>query len=192
MANFYEAYKITSKHEGGYSNHPNDVGGETYKGISRKYHPNWDGWIIIDSLKGPLFPNNLESNNNLQMKVSFFYKENYWNKIKGDDIKYQEIANELYDTGVNMGTVRVTKFLQEGLNLLNLHGKSWSNISVDGVIGNITLNILNNILPYNDVRILYNIMNVLQGIHYINFTRTNESQEVFMRGWFNRIDIIKR
>lgn len=30
-------------HEGGYSNDPIDLGGETYKGIARNAHPNWQG-----------------------------------------------------------------------------------------------------------------------------------------------------
>ncbi|KKK46716.1 hypothetical protein LCGC14_3162480, partial [marine sediment metagenome] len=38
MALFTEAYEITLQHEGGYSNDSDDVGGETYKGVSRRYH----------------------------------------------------------------------------------------------------------------------------------------------------------
>jgi len=34
MANFEQSYAITMGHEGGYDNDPDDVGGETYKGVS--------------------------------------------------------------------------------------------------------------------------------------------------------------
>ena len=48
MANFIKSYEITCKHEGGYSFDPDDAGGETYKGISRRFNPQWSGWKIID------------------------------------------------------------------------------------------------------------------------------------------------
>ena len=36
------------KSEGGYANMEGDSGGETYKGISRKWFPKWEGLKIID------------------------------------------------------------------------------------------------------------------------------------------------
>ncbi|RYD50653.1 MAG: hypothetical protein EOP52_13405, partial [Sphingobacteriales bacterium] len=35
MADFLTAYKRTAVAEGGYANDPDDLGGETYKGIAR-------------------------------------------------------------------------------------------------------------------------------------------------------------
>lgn len=46
--NFLKSYDILIKHEGGYVNDPDDKGGETYKGIARKFNPDWKGWKIID------------------------------------------------------------------------------------------------------------------------------------------------
>lgn len=51
MAEFAKAYKKLEVAEGGYVNDPDDAGGETYKGVSRKANPNWIGWIILDDLK---------------------------------------------------------------------------------------------------------------------------------------------
>lgn len=48
MADFKTAYDITSGLEGGYVNDTNDLGQETYKGISRRFWPHWDGWQHID------------------------------------------------------------------------------------------------------------------------------------------------
>ena len=45
------AFKKVMKHEGGYSHDPDDHGAETYMGISRRYHPDWNGWIYIDDVK---------------------------------------------------------------------------------------------------------------------------------------------
>ena len=36
------------KHEGGYVFDPDDSGGETYKGVARKFHSKWEGWSKID------------------------------------------------------------------------------------------------------------------------------------------------
>lgn len=104
MADFIIAYNKTNKNEGGYSNDPDDRGGETWKGIARNFHPSWGGWSIIDLYKKiPPFPECLNDNKNLENSVKRFYKEMFWDKIKGDKIKSQSIADSLYDSAVNMG-----------------------------------------------------------------------------------------
>ena len=54
MATFEDAYKKVVKVEGSYVCDSDDSGGETYKGISRRYNPKWEGWPIIDNYKKPL------------------------------------------------------------------------------------------------------------------------------------------
>lgn len=104
MANFDEAYQRTLKFEGGWVNDDNDSGKETYKGISRVYEKNWEGWKIVDAYKKkPNFPKNLEADKKLQELVKNCYRKNYWNVIWGDKIRNQKVANDLYDTAVNMG-----------------------------------------------------------------------------------------
>jgi lysozyme family protein len=66
-------YEIVMKYEGGYVNHPNDLGGETYKGIARNAHPNWEGWKFIDQ-KRPV-PEDL---------VRRFYYEQFWKPLRCD------------------------------------------------------------------------------------------------------------
>ena len=61
---FEDIFNKTMGIEGGYVDDPDDRGGETYKGISRKNHPAWEGWEIIDSMKEmehSVFPENLET-----------------------------------------------------------------------------------------------------------------------------------
>lgn len=104
MANFDEAYKRTLKFEGGYVNDPSDRGGETYKGIARKFNAKWRGWDIIDKYKtNPNFPKCLDSDTQLQTLVKQCYRANYWEPLWGDKIQNQAVANDLYDTAVNMG-----------------------------------------------------------------------------------------
>jgi len=191
MSDFNAAFAITLKNEGGYVNDPNDAGGETYKGISRTYHPDWSGWAVVDAAKnGGDFPNSLDSNTDLAAAVGQFYKQQYWNRFMGDAIPDQGIAEELFDTGVNMGVSRAVEFLQEGINLLNRDQQNYPDILVDGKFGRNTLTALQNCLGQkNGGAYLLKLMNILQGMHYIDYARKKPSQEKYMRGWLNRVVI---
>lgn len=118
MADFKPAIAKVLLIEGGYANDPNDSGGETYKGISRKFWPEWLGWSSIDTAKLLLnFPNNIKSNAWINVLVIDFYKANFWNKIGGDAISNQSIANQLMDAAVNEGIVPAIKRAQEIVGL---------------------------------------------------------------------------
>lgn len=193
MADFLKAYNITLDHEGGYSNDPTDIGRETYKGISRKYNPDWDGWVLIDSLKSDSnFPNNTYKNTILNDMICKFYKEKYWDVILLDECTSQEVANELFDTSVNMGTTRAIKFLQRALNLLNKDGNIYSDISEDGKMGKNTLKALKACIDYRGDSYLFKILNLLQGNHYLEFMIKNPEQEKFAYGWLSRVTFTKQ
>ena len=118
MAKFDEAYQRTLKFEGGWVNDDADSGKETYKGISRAANPNWAGWKIVDSYKKKSnFPKNLDSDTKLQSLVKELYKTNYWDKVWGDKITNQKVANDLYDTGVNMGVAMSIKLSERQFNM---------------------------------------------------------------------------
>ncbi len=193
MANFEEAFLKTMGHEGKYANDPLDFGGETYMGVSRRYWPDWDGWYIIDSLKSdPNFSSILNDNIELNNKVKSFYKINFWNTFLGDNINDQNIADELFDTGVNMSVYTAVKFLQKALNLLNNNGKRYPDIAEDGKIGPNTLNTLESYMRQKDKSYLLKVMNILQGCHYIESMERCSSQERFAFGWMDRVEIIKK
>jgi len=190
MAKFSVAYTKTMKHEGGYVNDKVDVGGETYAGISRVYHKNWGGWEIIDDLKKKSdFPKNLSGHVILQRMMAVFYKQHFWDVNRLDEVRSQAVAEEMFDTGVNMGVRRAASFLQEGLNYLNRNEQMYKNLVVDGFIGPLTLRVLDIILRSGDEEILLKIMNVLQGMHYLNFIKQSPIQERFARGWFSRVSL---
>ena len=187
MTNFEKAYSITRKHEGGYSNDPADKGGETYKGIARKAWPNWHDWVLIDKIKqrhSGIMTIEAEANRNtiLQKLVVAFFKENFWDYNKLDSLPVK-LAEEVFDTSVNMGQKIGPMFLQEALNLCNNNQKAYPNIKVDGLIGPITLQVI----PKAIVGRVYKTMNLLQGERYINILRNNESQEKFWGGWLERV-----
>lgn len=195
MANFQTANAITRKFEGGYHNasgaNSADRGGETFKGIARKIWPNWDGWKLVDEFKTkPNFPKNAESDPVLKQKADAFYKLNFWDSMKLDEIRSQNIANELFDTGVNMGVSTAAKMLQDALNFANRRGRLFPNLAVDGVIGRASLSAING-LNDKDTAFIFNVLNVLQGYRYFNIAKVDESQEDFARGWFERVEMIK-
>lgn len=191
MNNFADAYAVTMSHEGGYGNDGDDVGGETYKGVSRKYNPTWDGWNIIDVRKGEdNFPKNLELDEGLQIQIKWFYKEKYFDPYCGDKMP-QKLAMEMFDTSVNMGVGRAVKFLQISLNCLNRNATIYQDQIEDGDYGRTTEKCLYAYLQTDSEVLLCKFINVLQGNHYINYMKKSPTQEKYARGWFNRVTISK-
>jgi lysozyme family protein len=187
MADFKIAYAITAKVEGGYANNPHDAGGETYKGIARKMHPTWKGWAIIDAIKRKVGTSALsidkaaEQDPVLQGLVLSFYKDNYWNTMSLDSLNDQKMANELYDTGVNMGLSVSGKFFQRVLNISSKTG-----LTVDGKIGPKTVGLFNQ-LKDSDKYMVWKFFNCLQGEKYISICEARPSQEIFLRSWASRV-----
>ncbi len=98
------------------------------------------------------------------------------------------MAEELYDTGVNMGVRRSVRFLQNGLNLLNRNQKNYADMVVDGWLGQDTLKILSKYLQLdNSASVLLKMMNIQQGARYINIMENNSTQERYARGWLKRV-----
>jgi len=195
MADFNISYDKTMAHEGGYVNDPVDTGGETYKGISRRFNPDWSGWNIIDEVKKTLtntahLTRLLENNTALQQRVKALYKQLYWSPFRGDDMP-QELADEMFDTSVNMGVGRTVTFLQRGLNILNRNATMYPDMVEDGSYGPTTHRLLHVYLTKDDVHYLVKVINILQGAHYINFMTKSPVQEKFARGWLARVTISK-
>ncbi len=120
MAKFIDAYKKVLNNEGIYSNDPDDAGGETYKGISRRANPNWDGWISIDAIKKShptTFKGILKKTPELEKKVQDLYKDKYWDCFELDDVPNQLVAEQMFDTAVNQGQTAAIKFAQRVLDL---------------------------------------------------------------------------
>lgn len=123
MAYFGDAFKKLSIKEGGYVNDKDDAGGETYKGISRKYNPTWQGWIMVDSYKkhytvgSKEFKSKLDNDVQLQKLVWEKYKIGYWDVFELDDLNSQRVAEQLFDTNVNCGQVAAIKMAQRVLGL---------------------------------------------------------------------------
>lgn len=186
MEDFDKAYDITRASEGGWHGavgvNSADRGGETFKGIARRFWPTWKGWAIVDSLKKePGFPKTAETNSDLNRLVRDFFKDNFWEPLRLSQINNQAIKNELFDTAVNIGVNPAGRMLQRALNYLNRNQRNWQDIEVDGKIGPQTLLTLAK-LNEVDQRHLFNLLNVLQGAHYVGILTTQNVLEFFNRG----------
>lgn len=195
MEDFNIAYDITRKTEGGWHNangvNSADRGLETFKGIARKYWGTWKGWVIIDALKSkPGFPGTALADPVLNQLVREFFKVNFWEPLRLSQIKNQAIKNELFDTAVNIGVNPAGKMLQRSINYLNRNQKNWQDIEVDGKIGPKTLLTLSAMIEL-DQRHVFNLLNILQGAHYVGILDRERSQEDFIRGWMERVELMK-
>ncbi|MBF0261078.1 MAG: hypothetical protein HQL97_04440 [Magnetococcales bacterium] len=191
MSDFLPAFQKTMGHEGGWCNTPGDRGGETYRGISRVYHPKWPGWPLIDRLKNsagvPVIQGaDLESLNGM---VEAFYQSEFWVRCGCDRIGHQGIAEELFDSAVNVGVVAAQTWLQESINILNVRFRLSGQLTVDGHIGPGTLAAVAKMLERGTGVLLFRLMNLAQGAHYLNLARKDPVQAKFLAGgWLDRIE----
>lgn len=194
MADFEIAYGETEIREGGYVNDPVDKGGETHRGVARKFNADWQGWPIIDKIKQdhPMdFKQRINDNEVLAELAKALYRKRYWDPIRGDEVPSQHIANKVFDTGVNQGVGRSITYMQEGLNLLNRDQKNYSDIEVDGKFGEKTMASLKAFLKLenDEPDYLLKLLNLLQASFYVDIMKRDSTQERFARGWLNRVDL---
>lgn len=121
MANFNIEFDKLILAEGGYVHDPDDNGGETYLGISRKYNPNWIGWKYIDKIKKQYGIKNITSilkkDKDLTNSAKSLYKTNYWDPMELDDVPNQNIAHQMFDTCVNMGLKSAINIAQQVIGM---------------------------------------------------------------------------
>lgn len=172
MADFTHAFRLMMSHEGGYVNDPDDPGGETYKGVARKIHSKWDGWFKVDMLKRQAgFPANLDRDVDLQEAVSDFYRITFWDPMKGDEMIDQEVANSIFDFGVNAGLSTSTALAQMVVGA-----------KADGVIGPKTLEALNS---FNSEHFLA-AFTVAKIARYVTIVKKRPTSRKYIYGWVCR------
>lgn len=168
MASFPLAHRFVESWEGGYSNRPEDKGGETFLGISRVHHPDWRGWR-------ELHDGNIANAREYALEL---YRREYWDKLRGDEIPDQRLASILYQAAVNVGVRRAVRWLQE---CLLAHARGW--LAVDGILGDKTLHKLSQCDPY----VIGEEMLDKQEEHYMTLAARDPSQRLFLNGWRNRV-----
>lgn len=111
--NFDMAFDRLIGHEGGYSNHPSDPGGETMWGVTAR----------VARANGYTGPMNLLS----RERAKAIAKVAYWDRIKADQYS-AAIAFQVFDAAYNHGIENAVRFLQRA-----------AGVADDGHIGPVTL-----------------------------------------------------
>lgn len=170
MADFDKAMGLILKYEGTeYVNDPNDYGGETKYGISKRAHPEVDiKNLTLDQAKD-------------------IYRRDYWNKIFGDSILYQGLAEEMMDIAVNLHWTVAVRWLQHSYNELMscADADAPDTLLEDGIIGPKTLEAVN---TYKWQKDLIKMLNGYQFMHYMKRIDEDESQRKFLRSWIRRVE----
>ena len=176
---FEVALKRVLKYEGGYVDDPYDSGGETYRGISSRFHPDWKGWRIIDSIEDK---SRLDENKELERLVEEFYfslwKESLAKMVAAID---EDIAIEYFDSVVNMGYKAGVEILQQTINKF-----VDKKIKVDGILGKLTLKALQESVDKAGKDRLLFTYKVYRIKRYIKIVKKNPKNLKFLFGWVNR------
>lgn len=171
MANIDILLKFILSFEGGYSNHPDDKGGATNKGVTIAtwrqvgYDKDGDGDIDVADLK-------LITDADVRDRV---LKPHYWDRWKADYIKSQSIANLVVDWVWASGKYGIT-------GVQRILG-----VAVDGIVGPKTLEAINAREPGP----LFEAIKAARRAFIRNLVAKNPRQKVFEAGWLRRLESIE-
>jgi lysozyme family protein len=178
---FAYAFEHTIGLEGGYSDNPNDRGGKTKYGITEKV-------ARAHGYKGDMKDLPLDT-------AKAIAKSQYWDTLRLDDVCVLSptVAHELFDTGYNTGVGVAGQFLQRTLNALNRKASDYGDVTVDGIVGPLTVACLREFLKRRGKtgeKVLLTALNALQGSRYIEISESRPDNEAFTFGWFaNRVSV---
>ncbi|KGP89863.1 hypothetical protein N780_09430 [Pontibacillus chungwhensis BH030062] len=166
---YQSAISFAAKWEGGYSNHPNDYGGSTYKGITQRTYDAYRK-SVGKSTRGVKYLTDSE-----YTSISY---NNYFVPVHADEMD-EALAIVMFDTAFNFGTGGAIQFLQRSLG-----------VAADGAWGPITDGAFKDIPVSEHKDIALDI--VQQRIdHRHRFVSRDPDQEVFLDGWLNRDNDLK-
>ncbi len=102
--NFEKMLKFVLQNEGGYVNDPNDLGGETNKGITHNTYNSYRRSKGLPTRSVKYITDD---------EVRDIYYNNYFKASGADKIENLQLASYVFDTAVNMGVARAKSFLAQ-------------------------------------------------------------------------------
>lgn len=162
QSNFAFCLKEVLRHEGGWSDHPNDPGGATMRGITIGTYSQWKGRRMSKEALRAI----------TDEEVAAIYKRNYWDKVRGDDLP-SGLDFVAFDAAVNSGPARGAKWLQQALG-----------VAADGKIGPKTL------AAAEAANVPVAIQAALNA--RLAFMRSLRTWPTFGKGWTRRIDGVRK
>lgn len=162
---FHEAIEVVLEHEGGYVDHPNDPGGETKYGITKRSYPN------------------LNIKNLTIEEAKVIYKQDFWDKNKIEKYPYG-IRLMMFDMAVNMGNRNAVKVLQRAMNRFDI-----KHLRVDGIAGKNTNAAVSLLFAMNKGFLLLSMLNGERITYYVTLAKS-EKFRVFLVGWVKRANMV--
>lgn len=157
------------KREGGFANHKNDRGGPTRYGVTEA------------TARAHGYNGSMKSLP--KATAERIYSERYWDALGLDEIYdlAPRLAEEIFDTAVNMGTNIAAMFLQQALNVLGVR-----KLVEDAVLGPKTLAALRAFLKARGgigEWILLKLLDAYQAVRYAQLVKRDPKQRDFIVGW---------
>lgn len=168
-----------------FTDDPNDPGGPT------KF-----GWSALGGSAIGLTEADIRNLNFGRAKE--LYREHYWQYIRGDDFKSEDVAFQLFEHSVHMDSPGTPRRAVRGLQLTLICFKLI--VTFDGIIGDQTIGATNS---FHSQQCIVDAMNVFQACQILVgathqwafydmvFDRMPQLREYF-RGWLRRIEISSR
>lgn len=186
--NFSTAHTFTAKWEGGLSDDAADSGGLTKFGVDlammQDIASTQAGRDTLDRM-GIILPVTRNTIKNLtETQAASIYRWQAWEALKLDLIPLRP-AVVIYDAAVNSGPRQSVKFAQRGYNACVAYGQP---LNVDGILGPATRAALKDA---DTDKILMAMLDQREQFYH-DLVRSKPSQEVFLGGWINRVDDLRR
>ena len=159
--NFEECLAHILRSEGGYVNHPQDPGGETNLGVTRRVWQDWVKRELHDDEMRHLTPE----------LVGPLYKARYWDAVHGDVLP-AGLDLCVFDCAVNAGVSRAARFLQHAVGAVE-----------DGVLGPKTLALIQ---EKNPATLIADFCDQREA-HY----KSLPTFATFGKGWMARLDRVE-
>jgi lysozyme family protein len=162
QSSYDEALRHLLRHEGGYTDHPDDPGGPTNFGITiydyRKY-------VKPEATAADVKAMSLDD-------AVALYKSKYWNALACDALP-PGVDYALFDYGVNSGVGRAARVLQRLVD-----------VAADGVIGPMTIAAARRCAPAVLIELLCD--------ERLQFLKSLKTWPVFGKGWRRRVAEVKQ
>jgi lysozyme family protein len=163
QSNFETCLKLMLAHEGGFVNHPQDPGGMTNLGVTKRVWEEWTGHEVDEKQMRALTPD----------AVAPLYKRKYWDACRADEL-LDGVDYAVFDVAVNSGVGRAVKLLQ-----------SCVGATPDGGFGSITMALTKK--AEQDPKALIELYCAKR----LEFLQSLKTFETFGRGWSRRVAEVK-
>jgi lysozyme family protein len=173
MASFDAFFPTLLRNEGGFVDDPADPGGATNKGITLATFQECARLYL--GIEPTL--ENLQALTDAQ--AAKIYKPLYWDKIRGDEIEPDALADIVFDFQVNAGA-SASKLLQKVLNDLGAAPP----LAVDGEIGPGTMAALQRA----DAKAVYRAYKQGRIAYYQDLVARRPGLAKFLNGWLKRVN----